>query len=87
MVTNDSFIQSLSNILQIKIIRPNNIETTGLGVAYLAALNAGLIKGTSNISKFWKIRKIYKPKINNFIIKKQVKKWKETVNLLIKYHS
>ena len=35
----------------------------------------------------WKIRKIYKPKINNFIIKKQVKKWKETVSLLIKYHS
>ena len=49
MVANDNFIQSLSNILQIKIIKPNNIETTGLGVAYLAALNAGLIKDTRKI--------------------------------------
>ena len=87
MVANDNFIQSLSNILQIKIIRPSNIETTGLGVAYLAALNAGLIKDTHNISKLWKSSKIYKPKIDNFIIKKQVKKWKVTVSFLIKYHS
>jgi glycerol kinase len=87
MIANDKFNQSLSNILQIKIIKPDNIETTGLGVAYLAALNAGLIKDTQNISKLWKSSKIYKPKIDNFIIKKQVKKWKETVSFLIKYHS
>lgn len=87
MVANDNFIQSLSNILQIKIIKPSNIETTGLGVAYLAALNAGLIKDTHKISKLWKSSKVYKPKIDNFIIEKQVKKWKETVSFLIKYHS
>ena len=87
MVANDNFIQSLANILQIKIIRPSNIETTCLGVAYLAALNVGLIKDTHNISKLCKSSKIYKPKIKNFIIKKQVKKWKETVSFLIKYHS
>ena len=35
MTKNDSFVQSLCNILQIKIIKPNNTETTSLGVAYL----------------------------------------------------
>ncbi len=33
MIKNDSFIQSLCNILQIKIIKPNTTETTSLGVA------------------------------------------------------
>ena len=87
MIANDNFIQSLSNILQIIIIKPSNIETTGLGAAYLAALNSGLIKDIKTISKLWKSCKIYKPKIKKSIIKKQIKKWKETVSLLIKFHS
>jgi len=87
MVSNDSFLQSLSNILQIKIIKPSNIETTSLGVAYLAALNVGLIKDIGNISRLWKKDRIYRPKINKLIIKKQIVKWKKTVKFLIKYYS
>ena len=68
-------------------IKPNNLETTSLGVAYLAALNSGLIKDMKTISKLWKSNKIYRPKIHKLIIKKQIKKWRDTVNLLIKYYS
>ena len=46
MINNNNFLQSLSNVTQVKIIKPENIETTSLGVAYLAGLNAGLIKNT-----------------------------------------
>ncbi len=87
MVTNQNFTQSLSNILQINIIKPKNIETTALGAAYLAALNCGLIKNTSELIKMWKSVKIYKPKIKKNIINKETKKWKKTIDLLIKYHS
>jgi len=51
MVKNNNFLQSLSDITQIKIIRPKNIETTSLGAAYLAALQSGLIKNTKEINK------------------------------------
>ena len=50
MINNNSFLQSLSNITQVKIIKPKNIETTSLGVAYLAGLNAGLIKDINEIN-------------------------------------
>ena len=87
MIENNNFIQSLSNILQIRIIKPSNVETTGLGVAYLKALNLGFIKNIKEISVKWRGKKIYKPKIKKTIIKQQVRKWKDTVNFLIKYHS
>ena len=70
MIVNNNFIQSIANILQIKIIKPQNIETTALGAAYLAGLNSGLIKDIKMISKLWKSSKIYKPKI------KKLNDWK-----------
>ena len=87
MVTNQNFTQSLSNILQTNIIKPKNIETTALGAAYLAALSCGLIKNTSEITKMWKSDIIYRPKIKKNIIDKEIKKWKKTIDLLIKYYS
>ena len=39
MVKNNNFLQSLSNITQIKIIRPKNIETTSLAQLILQACN------------------------------------------------
>ena len=50
MINNNNFLQSLSNITQVKIIKPENIETTSLGAAYLAGLNAGLIKNVTELS-------------------------------------
>ena len=87
MVNNNSFIQSLSNILQIKINRPKNIETTSLGVAYLAALQSGYIKNIEEIDKFWKSKKIYKPIINKKIINKEIKIWKKNIKNIIKIYS
>ena len=87
MINNNSFIQSLANILQIKIIKPKDIETTSLGAAYLAALNVGMIDSTESISNLWKSKKIYKAHRKKVEIKKEIKKWKDAVNFLIKYYS
>ena len=87
MLANKNFIQSLSNILQIKIIKPNDLETTALGAAYLAAINSGVINNIEEISNLWKSEKIYKPKIKKYIISNNVKKWRKAVDFLIKYHS
>ena len=87
MTKNDSFIQSLCNILQIKIIKPNNTETTSLGVAYLSGIHSGLIKNLDEISKLWNRKKVYNSKIDKSIIKKQFFKWQEATKLLIKFHS
>ena len=85
MINNNNFIQSLSNILQIKIVCSKDSETTALGAAYLAAISCGLLKNINTISKLWKKNKIIKPKINKNKIKSMIKKWHAAVNILIKH--
>ena len=84
MVANNNFIQSLSNTLQKKIIKPKNIETTSLGVAYLAALSCGLLKNTAAITSLWKSSKIYKPKIKKSLMTNKIKEWQKIVSILTK---
>ena len=87
MIENENFMQSLANILQIKVIKPSNSETTALGAAYLAALGAGIILNTESITKLQKNKKIFIPKIKKNQIQKKTKAWEEAVNFLVKYHS
>ncbi len=83
MINNNNFLQSLSDITQVKIIKPENIETTSLGAAYLAGLNAGLIKNINQIKKLWKKNKVVKPKASKKIIQKDILAWKKTIKNLI----
>ena len=87
MINNNNFLQSLSNVTQIKIIKPQNIETTSLGVAYLAALNSGIIKNTKQIEKLWKQNKIANPKISKKKLTPLIKKWNKTIKVLITLNS
>ena len=83
MINNNNFLQSLSNVTQVKIIKPENIETTSLGAAYLAGLSAGIIKNRNDIKKFWKKNKETKPKIKKSIVQKKVATWKKSIKNLI----
>ena len=87
MIKNNNFIQNLSNVTQVNIIKPKNIETTSLGAAYLAGLQAGIIKNTQQIEKLWKTNKIFKPRISKNKIKEQIRKWRKAVTLLINLYS
>ena len=83
MAENKSFIQSLSNILQIKIVLPQDKETTSLGAAYLAALSCGLLKDTNSIEKLWKSNAVIKPKVKKNEIKKKIREWHNAIEKLI----
>jgi len=87
MAENDNFLQSIANILQTKIIKPQNIETSSLGVAYLAAMNEGIINDINSIQKLWKVKKNIYPKIEKNQANKKVRKWKKAINFLIEYYS
>ncbi len=86
MVKNNSFLQSLANISQIKIIRPSNVETTSLGAAYLAAIQSGYLKNTSQISKLWKKNKTVKANINKSISTSSISKWKSIINIVNNFY-
>lgn len=53
MVANDWVMQFLADILNIKVERPPVTETTALGAAYLAGLQAGVYSSLTEISQLW----------------------------------
>lgn len=62
-VANNFLCQFQSDILTTKVIRPKVIESTSLGVAYLAGLSVGFWKNTDQIKKHWKQNKAFSPKM------------------------
>lgn len=49
----DPLLQFQSDLLQTKVVRPTNIETTALGAAYFAGLAVGYWKDRETIAKHW----------------------------------
>ena len=79
MVSNNWFAQFLSDILDIKVIRPSISETTALGVALIAGYQIGLYNSLHSISKKWRINRKFTPKMT----KKQridlLKGWQQAI--------
>jgi glycerol kinase len=55
MVVNDWVVQFLADVLGLPVVRPQNIETTALGAAFLAGLQTGVYADLDAISAHWRI--------------------------------
>ena len=65
MVMNNWFSQFLSDVVNVKVLRPKVRETTALGAAFMAGLHIGVYKSLKDISKNWKLDRNFTPKINS----------------------
>jgi glycerol kinase len=65
MVMNNWFAQFLSDVINVKVLKPKTQETTALGAAFMAGLYIGEYKSLKDISKKWKLGKIFIPKMKN----------------------
>jgi glycerol kinase len=63
MARNDWVMQFLADILDLPVERPMVTETTALGAAYLAGLQAGLFKTVEDIAKRWQRDRLFEPRI------------------------
>ena len=63
MVMNNWFTQFLSDVVNVKILRPKVHETTALGAAFMAGLKIGTYKSLKDISKNWSLDKKFSPKM------------------------
>ena len=64
MVGNDWFLQFLADILDVRVERPTNVESTVLGAAYLAALQCGLIDDLQQASRLWRCDAVFEPRMS-----------------------
>nr|WP_246533234.1 glycerol kinase GlpK [Pseudomonas lalucatii] len=61
MVVNNWLMQFLADILGVPVERPEITETTALGVAYLAGLQAGLYRDLEEIAGHWQRQQRFEP--------------------------
>ena len=64
MVANDWFLQFLADILDLRVERPANVESTVLGAAYLAALQCGVVDDLADASRLWQCERAFEPEIS-----------------------
>lgn len=80
---NNLLMQFQSDILQTKLERPDILETTALGAAYMAGLNVGYWGSISELKSQWKLDKRFKPKKSSTEIVVLINGWKDAVNRVI----
>ena len=79
MVMNNWFSQFLSDIVNVKVLRPEVQETTALGAAFMAGLQIGVYKSLKDISKNWLLDKKFLPKMKNKSRSVLIKGWEKAV--------
>ncbi|RZK50404.1 MAG: glycerol kinase [Pedobacter sp.] len=75
----DLLMQIQSDILNCKVIKPEIVETTALGAAYLAGLAVGFWKDIAEINELWKVAAKYEP-TSNIPLKEAYTDWNNAVN-------
>ncbi len=62
---NDFLMQFQSDILNVRVNRPEQIETTAIGAAFLAGMGVGFWKGTDELVQARKVNKVFSPAMEN----------------------
>jgi len=76
---NNFLMQFQSDISDARIKRPNCIETTALGAAYLAGLSVGYWKDRAEIRENWGLDREFSPAIGSEKRRDLLKGWKKAV--------
>lgn len=76
---NDFLMQFQADIVNTRVLRPECIETTALGAAYLAGLAVGYWKDQAEIRENWQIGRTFEPMMEEEKRRALLKGWKRAV--------
>jgi len=76
---NDLLMQFQSDVLGVEISRPEMVETTALGAAFLAGLGVGVWKSKDEIRKTWREERRFKPSADRAAVAEHLKRWDAAV--------
>jgi glycerol kinase len=83
MVANDVFCQYLADLTGRPIDRPQVIETTALGAAYLAGLGVGVYASTASLAENWRLDKRFEPRLSAPERDVRYAAWKDAVSRVL----
>lgn len=77
--TNDFLMQTQADFCNVRVERPKCVETTALGVAYLAGLAVGFWNNIEDIKGSRSIDKVFTPNLCEEVRKEKIRMWKKAV--------
>jgi glycerol kinase len=76
---NEFLCQFLADMLDMRVLRPQLLEATALGAAYLAGLAIGFWQNFEEISRYWKVEKCYVPEMDPVRRERLYAGWRKAV--------
>jgi glycerol kinase len=76
---NDLLMQFQADLLGIPVLRPEVVETTALGAAYLAGLSAGVYLSTEELASQWRVERCFEPQISRDQAQSLMANWEKAV--------
>jgi glycerol kinase len=76
---NDLLMQFQADLLGIPVVRPQVIETTALGAAYLAGLSCGLYKSLDELAAQWQVERRFHPTLSRERAAELMQRWEHAV--------
>lgn len=79
MAASDWTMQFLADILDMPVDRPEVLETTALGAAWLAGMRAGIYPSAEEFAKSWTLERRFEPKMAQDVRTTKTTRWKSAV--------
>ncbi|QEI04791.1 glycerol kinase GlpK [Pigmentiphaga aceris] len=76
---NDLLMQFQADLLGIPVLRPEVVETTALGAAYLAGLSCGVFENVEALSKLWRVERRFMPTMGRAQAEEAMARWERAV--------
>lgn len=76
---NDLLMQYQADLLGVEIHRPEVVETTALGAAYLAALGVGLLRDLAEVTQSWQLAQRFTPSMPEQEVQEHLARWHRAV--------
>ena len=79
MAANDWLCQFLADILEVPVERPQNLETTALGAAFLAGMATGVWDDLEAVAQRWKVCDAFQPRMASDRRRQLIDGWRKAV--------
>jgi glycerol kinase len=84
---NNLLMQFQADILKVRINRPKVVETTALGAAFLAGLNVGFWKNSSELKRIRRGDRVFEPQMKEETREELWRGWKKAVGQVLTHGS
>ncbi len=80
---NDALMQFQADLLGVPVVRPQVVETTALGAAYLAGLAVGVYAGRDELAAQWQAERRFEPAMARDQAAERMARWEHAVRQVV----